>query len=409
MTRTENVSALYQRHVMPTYSPSLALQRGSGTRVWDVDGKVYLDFACGIAVNNLGHGHPRVLAAMHEQAQKMVHVSNLYYNEPQALLARKLSGLAGGGKCFFCNSGAEANEALVKLARLYGRDTGRYEIVSMRNSFHGRTLATMAATGQERIRDGFDPMPPGFVYADFNDLDSVRNALSEKTVAVLLEAVQGEGGIRVADPEFMRGVRALCDERDLLMFCDEVQCGMGRTGKWFGFQHYNIAPDAFSLAKSLGSGYPIGAAVARSELADIMRTGTHASTFGGSPLACATALAVLDVIEAENLVNRAAAVGKRLAQSLADMAGRYERVLEVRNLGLMIGLEFDRSAGELFDILTDMGLLAVGGHGGRVLRFLPPLTVRDSEIDEALEMIDDSLAEWHGLQALMREDITDED
>ncbi len=396
-TRTEDIVNLYQQYVMPTYAPALVLTRGRGTKVWDADGKVYLDFSSGIAVTNLGHGHPRVLAAMREQAEQLVHVSNLHYNRPQALLARKLSILTDGGKSFFCNSGAEANEALIKLARLRGHATGRFEIVCMRNSFHGRTLATMAATGQERIREGFDPVMPGFVYAEFNDLESVRRAVTERTGAILLEAVQGEGGVQVATTEFMRGVRALCDERDLLMFCDEVQCGMGRTGKWFGFQHAGVAPDAFSLAKSLGGGYAIGAVVAQPALANVMEPGKHASTFGGSPLACATALAVIETIAQEKLVERAASAGARFKQALEKHADRFERIRDVRGLGLMIGLEADRPVKELADILTDMGLITVGGKGN-VIRFLPPLTVRDNEIDEALEMIDDALTEWHGLK-----------
>ncbi len=395
-TQTENIIDLYQRHVMPTYTPALTLIRGRGTKVWDAEGKVYLDFSSGIAVTNLGHGHPGVLAAMREQAEQLIHVSNLHYNRPQALLARKLSGLTDGAKSFFCNSGAEANEALIKLARLRGNATGRFEIICMRKSFHGRTLATMAATGQDSIREGFEPVMPGFVYAELNDLESVRRAVSERTSAILLEAVQGEGGIQVATPEFMQGVRTLCDERDLLMFCDEVQCGMGRTGQWFGFQHAGVAPDAFSLAKSLGGGYPIGAVVARPALAEVMAPGKHASTFGGSPLACATALAVIETIEQEKLVARAATVGDRFKQALATKAQRFDRIREVRGRGLMIGLETDRPVKQLTDILTGMGLISIGGKGN-VLRFLPPLTVRDNEIDEALEIIDDALLEWHGL------------
>ncbi len=395
-TRTEDIVNLYQQHVMPTYAPGLVLTRGRGTKLWDVDGKVYLDFSSGIAVTNLGHAHPSMLDAIREQAQRLIHVSNLHYNRPQALLARKLAGLTDGGKSFFCNSGAEANEALIKLARLYGHESGRFEIVCMRNSFHGRTMATMAATGQDRIREGFDPVVSGFVHVAFNDLDAVREAVTDRTIAILLEAVQGEGGVQEAEPEFMRGIRELCDERDLLMFCDEVQCGMGRTGRWFGFQHAGVVPDAFSLAKSLGGGYPIGAVVACPALADVMQPGKHASTFGGSPLACATALAVVETIARENLVERAASAGTRFKQALETMAERYGRIRGIRGRGLMIGLEADRPIKELSDIMTDMGLITVGGKGN-VIRFLPPLTVRDNEMDEALEIIEDSLTEWHGL------------
>lgn len=394
--QNQEIIDLYRQHVMPTYAPALVLTRGQGTRVWDAQGKVYLDFSCGISVTNLGHGHPRVLKALHEQADALIHVSNLHYNRPQALLARKLAGVSGGCKSFFCNSGAEANEGLIKLARLHGNPSGRFEIITLRNSFHGRTLATMAATGQDRIREGFDPLMPGFVHAEFNDLESVRQAVTERTVAILIEAVQGEGGVRPADPAFMQGLRALCDERDVLLLCDEVQCGMGRTGKWFGFEHADVIPDAFSLAKSLGNGYPIGAVVARPALADVMQPGKHASTFGGSPLACATALAVMETLEADDLVNRAATLGSRFKQALMDFQSRFERIRDVRGLGLMIGLEADRPIKELADRLTAIGLLSVGGQGN-VIRFLPPLTVRDAEMDEALEMIEDALAEWHGM------------
>ncbi len=406
MMHTQEIIDRYQRYVIPTYAPALALVRGRGSKVWDADGKVYLDFAAGIAVNALGHGHPRVLEALRRQAETLIHVSNLYYNLPQARLAEKLSGLASGGKCFFCNSGAEANEALIKLARWHGHAAGRFEIVSMRNSFHGRTLGTMAATGQERIREGFEPMPSGFVYADFNDLESVRKAVTPATAAILLEAVQGEGGVQLASPEFLRGVRTLCDQHGLLLLCDEVQCGMGRTGKWFGFEHAGVIPDAFALAKALGGGYPVGAVVARPELADRMQPGKHASTFGGSPLACAVSLAVLETIEAEGLVARAAEVGKRMMSSLQALAGRFERVRAVRGLGLMIGVELDRPVKAISDLLTDMGLLTVAGHGN-VMRLLPPLTIRDAEIDEALEMIEDALSEWHGMAA-NRETVADD-
>ncbi len=395
-TRTEDIIQLYQQHVMPTYAPGLVLTRGRGTKLWDVDGKVYLDFSSGIAVTNLGHAHPRMLAAIQDQAQQVIHVSNLHYNRPQALLARKLAGLTDGGKSFFCNSGAEANEALIKLARLYGHESSRFEIICMRDSFHGRTMATMAATGQDQIREGFDPTVAGFVHVAFNDLEALREAVTDRTVAIFLEAVQGEGGVRVATPEFMRGIRQLCDERDLLMLCDEVQCGMGRTGQWFGFQHAGVMPDAFSLAKSLGGGYPIGAVVARPGLADIMQPGKHASTFGGSPLACATALAVVETIAEENLLERAASAGTRFKQALETMAARYDRIRGIRGRGLMIGMEADRPVRELSDIMTEMGLITVAGKG-HVIRFLPPLTVRDNEMDEALEIIEDSLTEWHGL------------
>ena len=310
MSTSEEIIALHKQYVMPSYAPGLVLVKGKGVKVWDADGKEYMDFLAGIAVLGLGHCHPQVVKAIRTQAAKLMHVSNLYYNENQPKLAQALSTRSMNGKCFFCNSGAEANEGMFKLARLWGHAQGKYEIVTMRNSFHGRTLATLAATGQTKYQKGFEPIPAGFVYADYNNLDSIRAAINEKTVAVLVEAVQGEGGILPGTPEFMKGLRALCDEKNILLLCDEVQCGMGRTGFWFGFQASGIQPDAFSLAKSLGNGFPIGALVAGPKLSDIFQPGNHASTFGGNPLACAAALAVIETMEQENLPANAAKMGE---------------------------------------------------------------------------------------------------
>ena len=397
MTTSAEISQKYLNYVIPTYyPPSLVLVKGKGTRVWDIDGKVYLDFVGGIACQNVGHCHPKVVEAIQQQAAKLVHVSNLYHNEHHAFLAEKLSTLSLGGKCFFCNSGAEANEALIKLARLWGSDQGKYEIISMKNSFHGRTLASLAATGQTKYQDGFEPMPDGFLYAEFNNLDSVKSQVSGRTAAILVEAVQGEGGVIPATLEFMQGIRALCDEKDILFFCDEVQCGMGRTGKWFGFQKSGVKPDAFSVAKSLGSGYPIGGIVTGAKASNVFQPGKHASTFGASPLACAAALATIRVIEEENLVERATEAGRRFRTGLEKFVGQYEHVKGVRHSGLMIGLVVDQPARELAKILAEMDLLTLP-TGDTVVRFLPPLTVKDSEIDEALEILDDGLAQWHGV------------
>jgi predicted acetylornithine/succinylornithine family transaminase len=398
MTTSAEISHKYQSYVIPTYyPPSLVLVKGKGTRVWDIDGKVYLDFVGGIACQNVGHCHPKVVEAIQQQAAKLIHVSNLYHNEHHAFLAEKLSTVSLGGKCFFCNSGAEANETLIKLARLWGSDQGKYEIVSMKNSFHGRTLASLAATGQTKYQDGFEPMPDGFLYADFNSLDAVKSLISGRTAAVIVEAVQGEGGVVPATLEFMQGLRALCDEKGILLFCDEVQCGMGRTGKWFGFQKVGIKPDAFSVAKSLGSGYPIGGIVTSPKVADVFQPGKHASTFGASPLACSAALATIRVIEEENLLDRATEAGRRFKTGLEKFIGQYERVKGVRYTGLMVGLVVDGPVKELAKILVEMNLLTIP-TGDNVIRFLPPLTVKDSEIDEALEILDDALAQWHGVE-----------
>jgi len=396
MSKTDEVKELYSRNVMPTYCPTRVLVKGRGTKVWDADGRVYLDFMAGIAVLSVGHCHPAVVEAIRAQAGVLMHVSNLFYNENQGLLAEKLNAVALGGKCFFCNSGAEANEGLIKLARLWGHEQGKYEVVTMKNSFHGRTLATAAATGQLKIQKGFDPMPEGFCYADYNDIESVKLQLSDRTVAILVEAVQGEGGVIRATPEFMQSVRALCDEKGLLMLCDEVQCGMGRTGNWFGFQGSGVQPDAFSLAKGLADGFPIGAVVTGPKLADVFQPGNHASTFGGTPLACAAAMATLNVIQEESLIERATEAGDAFQKGLRLLAEKHEHVKEIRGIGLMIGMELDQPAKPLTDLMAEMGVLAIP-TAETVVRFLPPLTVKDAEIEEALEIIDEALAEWHGV------------
>lgn len=398
MTTPADITRKYETYVMPTYQPpSLMLVKGKGTRVWDNEGKVFLDFVGGIACQNVGHCHPKVVEAIQTQAAKLIHVSNLYHNEYHALLAEKLSKISLGGKCFFCNSGAEANEALIKLARLWGSDLGKYEIISMKNSFHGRTLAALAATGQTKYQDGFEPMPDGFLYSDFNNIEAIKKAISDRTAAVLIEAVQGEGGVLPATPEFLKQLRALCDEKNVLLFCDEVQCGMGRTGEWFGYEYGDIQPDAFSIAKSLGSGYPVGGIVTGKKVSDIFQPGKHASTFGASPLACSAALATIQVIEEENLLDRAIDAGERLMNGLETFLSRYERCKEVRGLGLMVGLVLDQAAKPLTTIMSEMGLLAIP-TAENVVRFLPPLNVKDSEIDEALEIMDDALAQWHGVE-----------
>lgn len=396
METTADIAEVYEKSVVPTYTPGVALVKGKGTKVWDAEGKVYLDFAAGIAVLNLGHCHPMVTEAITRQAAELVHVSNLYYNEKQARLAAKLSDLAGGGKCFFCNSGAEANEAMIKLARAWGRDHGKFEIISMRNSFHGRTLGAMAATGQEKIRNGFDPIPAGFHYADFNDLESVAALVSATTAAILVEAVQGEGGVIPATREFMQGLRALCDAKGLLLLCDEVQCGMGRTGKWFAFEHSGIKPNAFSLAKSLGNGFPIGAMVASDSCCDVLQPGSHASTFGGTPLACAAALATISGIEMERLLMKSTKSGALLKGKLEAFVERYEHVVGVRGQGLMLGLVLDVPAKEIVDAMFDIGLITIA-TAQNVIRIVPPLNVDEEEIEEAIDIMEDALAEWHGV------------
>lgn len=393
MSTSEEIIALHKQFVMPTYAPGLVLVKGKGAKVWDADGKEYLDFLAGIAVLSVGHCHPKVVKAIKTQAAKLMHVSNLYYNENQPKLARALSTRSLNGKCFFCNSGGEANEGMIKLARLWGHTQGKFEIISMTNSFHGRTLATVTATGQTKYQKGFEPLPTGFVYAEFNNLESVRAVINEKTVAVLVEAVQGEGGIVPALPEFMMGLRSLCEEKNVLLLCDEVQCGFGRTGHWFGFQEFGIQPDAFSLAKGLANGFPIGALVASPKLSDVFQPGNHASTFGGNPLACAAALATIEVIEEEKLLENATAMGDLFRQKLKKLAKKYAFIRDVRGIGLMVGLVADRPVKPLEVILREKGLISIATHD-TVIRFLPPLNVKASQVQQAVRIADEACARW---------------
>ena len=390
--KTQDILNQYKSAVMPTYSPSVVLASGKGVTVRDVDGLVLYDFTSGIGVHNIGHCHPKVVQAIRDQAAKLTHASNLFANEPATQLAAKLVELSGlGGKVFFCNSGAEANEAAIKLARKWGsQNGGRYEIVTFRKGFHGRTLATVAATAQAWCQEGYDPLPVGFAYADYNDLESVKAAVNEKTVAVMVEAVQGEGGVTPADPEFLKGLRALCDEKNLLLICDEVQSGMGRTGTWFAWQGYDIQPDLFTLAKSIADGIPMGALVSNAKLADVFTASAHASTFGGNPVAAAAALAVIQVIEEEGLLARATEVGQLFKEALQGFVDQYDRLLEVRGKGLMLGLVVDGDPKAVVDALKEQGILALTA-GGNVVRFLPPLVLKEEDLEEATDMISDAL------------------
>ena len=390
--KTQEVIGLYKSKVMPTYSPNTVLSSGKGVTVRDVDGLTLYDFTSGIGVHNVGYSHPAVVKAIQEQAKAMTHCSNLFVNVPATKLAEKLVEISGlEGKVFFCNSGAEANEAAIKLARKWGsQNGGRYEIVTMRQGFHGRTLATVAATAQAWCQEGYDPLPVGFAYADFNDLESVKAAVNEKTVAIMLEAVQGEGGVTPATEEFMKGVRALCDEKNLIMICDEVQAGMGRTGTWFAWQGYGVKPDLFTCAKALADGIPMGALVSNAKFADVFTASSHASTFGGNPVAAAAALAVIDVIESEGLLAKAAEVGNLFREALQGFVDKYDKLLEVRGKGMMLGLVVDGDPKEVVEALKAQGLLALTA-GGNVVRFLPPLVLKEDDLEEAVDMISDAL------------------
>jgi len=369
----------------PTYGPPIVqFVRGRGTELWDSAGTRYLDFLSGLAVVSLGHAHPEVAAALADQAGTLLHVSNLFATVPGAEVAVTLDRLAGGGgQVFFCNSGAEANEAAIKLARKWG-GYGRHVVVSAYGSFHGRTLATLHATGQPAKHEAFQPMPEGFRHAAWNDLEALEAAIDPTVAAILLEPVQGEGGVNPADVEFFRGARRLCDERGLLMMVDEVQTGLGRTGRWFGFQHYDVQPDVVTMAKALGNGVPIGACWARREVAAAMRPGDHATTFGGQPLATAAARAVLAIMEREDAPGLATRAGARLTQQLEALP----QVVRVRGLGLLL-------AAELVDgldakVLADAALaagLVVNAVTPSSLRFAPPLTISDDELDEGVAIL----------------------
>ena len=390
--KTQEILDTYSSVMMPTYAPSVVLASGKGVTVRDADGLTRYDFTSGIGVHNVGHCNAKVVKAIQDQAAKLTHSSNLFANEPATELAAKLVELSGlGGKVFFCNSGAEANEAAIKLARKWGsQNGGRYEIVTMRQGFHGRTLATVAATAQSWCQEGYDPLPVGFAYADFNDIESVRAAVTDKTVAIMLEAVQGEGGVTPATEDFMKGVRALCDEKNLLMICDEVQCGMGRTGTWFAWQGYDVKPDLFTLAKALADGIPMGALVSNAKFADVFTKSAHASTFGGNPVAAAAALAVIQVIEEENLLQRTVEMGELFKEALQGFVDKYEGLLEVRGKGLLLGLVVDGDPAEVVEALKAQGVLALVA-GGNVVRFLPPLVLKPEVLEDVTDMIDGAL------------------
>jgi acetylornithine/N-succinyldiaminopimelate aminotransferase len=380
--------------LMTTYAPTaVTFVRGFGTELWDDEGKRYLDFLSGLAVTSLGHSHPVVADALNEQARTLLHVSNLYGTQPGNDVARTLDRLiGGGGRVFFCNSGAEANEAAIKLARKWG-GRGKHVVVSAWRSFHGRTLATLRATGQPEKHETFQPLPEGFRHAAWNDAADFERVLDESVAAILLEPVQGEGGVNPGDVEFFREIRCICDERQILLMVDEVQTGLGRTGEWFGFQHFGIQPDVVTMAKALGNGVPIGACWARDEVADAFKPGDHATTYGGQPLATSAARAVLEVMESLDIPRLASARSDYLREQLVKLPG----VLDVRGLGLLLGVELDRdvlgerSAKDVAAACLDAGLV-LNGITESALRLAPPLTVTEGEIDEAVALLGGILA-----------------
>lgn len=384
---TKEVKEIYDRYVIPNYTRNpILLVKGSGVNIWDAEDKRYLDLFSGWAVSLLGHCHPNVVAAIQNQAAKLQHAPNIYYTEPQGLLAKHISEKSFGGQCFFCNSGAEANEAAIKLARIHNSNTGRYKIVTFLNSFHGRTIATVTATAQPKYHKGFAPLVEGFSYVPFNDLEALKNAIDDKTCAIMLEPIQGEGGINIATREFMQGMRRLCDEKGLLMILDEVQCGMGRSGKYFAYQHYDIEPDIMTLAKALGGGVAIGAMTAKKEIAKSLVPGSHASTFGGNPLACAAGVAVFETIEKEGLLDNVAKIGRYSIEQLKLLQKAHKIIHEVRGIGLMIGIELTVSGSEFIKNCIQAGLFLNCTHD-KVIRFMPPLNVTKEHIDEGMNII----------------------
>jgi acetylornithine aminotransferase/acetylornithine/N-succinyldiaminopimelate aminotransferase len=386
--------ALEQKYYQHTFTRSLVMERGAGVRVWDSHGHEYLDLVAGIAVNVLGHTHPAVVKAIIDQAQKLIHVSNLYVNERQVELAEHLYNRSDGMRSFFSNSGAEANEGAIKLARKFGRlhRDGAFEIISMDRSFHGRTLATTAATGQKKYQDTWQPLPDGFKQVPFNDLDAVKSATSAKTIAILVEAVQGEGGIHPASTKYLQGLRQWCDEQSLVLICDEVQAGMGRTGKFFSWEHMGIRPDITTMAKGLAGGVPIGAMLAAPRV-DLFEPGDHGTTFGGNPIACAAGVATIHTIGQEHLLENATEMGAYLHSRLLALKDRYPFITEVRGLGLMRAFDLkEPNAQQIMDRALAHGLL-ITNAGPSTIRMIPPLIIARADIDDAMERLDLALGE----------------
>jgi len=387
--KTSELQGLYSQYLLPTVTRvPLCLVKGKGSRVWDLEGREYIDFFPGWGVSGLGHCHPAVGYAIKNQLRKIVHISNNYLNVKQAELAREIARNSFPARCFFSNSGAEAIEAAIKFSRRYGQENGRFEIITMKRSFHGRTYGAMSATGQEKTHQGFSPLLAGFSYGEFNDLASVERLVTPRTVAILVEPVQGEGGIQVASLKFLRGLRELCDQKDILLILDEVQTGMGRTGMMFAYQHYAIEPDLVTLAKSLGNGVPMGALVVNSKIKrEVFTPGTHASTYGGNPLVCAAALAVFKTIRKEKLLQNAERLGAILGTRLLKFQSKFPVIREVRGLGLMHGVELKRAGEAYVDRAREKGLL-INCTQEKVLRIMPAITISKKWLDKGLWILE---------------------
>jgi acetylornithine/N-succinyldiaminopimelate aminotransferase len=394
MTNREIIEATDRTQIQVYARHPVAFVRGEGARLWDADGRAYLDLFSGLAVNNLGHAHPRVLAAIRAQSDKLLHTSNLYYNEPAARLGQLLTDHSFAERVFFCNSGAEANEAAIKLARRHGAERlgGRYEILTMQGSFHGRTIATLSATAQEKYQRGFQPLLAGFRYVPFGDVRAVADAVRKETVGVLVEPIQGEGGVNVPPDGYLRRLRELCDERGLLLILDEVQTGMGRTGALFAHEHEGIRPDIVTVAKALGGGVPIGAMLTTDAVGGALDPGAHGSTFGGNPLACAAGVAVVEALLGDGVLENCRAMEQRFRERLERLRAELPMIRDVRGRGLILGIEIDRPGRPLVATALERGLV-INCTAERVIRLLPPLTIAAAEADEGLRILEEILRE----------------
>jgi len=391
MTTQETID-LFEKYVIANYGRlPRVITKGEGCYCYDSDGNKILDMFPGWAVSGIGHCHPKVVEAVRKQAGELLHIDNTFYSEPQGVLAKLLSERAFGGKSFFCNSGAEANEAALKLARLH-TSSEKYKFITAEGSFHGRTFATVSATAQPKYHEGFLPLLPGFVYVPFNDIEALETAFGDEVAAVMVEPIQGEGGINVATPEYLETIRRLCDEHGALMILDEVQTGVGRTGKWFGYQHFDVEPDIMTLAKTLGGGVAIGAMMAKSEIAASLVPGKHASTFGGNALACAAAIAVIEAIDEEKLLANAVELGQYTQDALLKLKEKHFIIDSVRGIGLMIGVQLTASGVEIVDKCLENGL-RINCTSGTVLRFMPPMIAERGHIDKAIDILDSILTE----------------
>ena len=388
----DSIKEIFDKNVIANYGRlPFAISKGKGCKIWDSEGKEYLDMFPGWAVSGIGHCHDRVVNAITEQAKELIHIDNTFYNEKQGVLAQMLSERSFGGKCFFCNSGAEAVEAALKLSRLH-TDKSKYKIISFEGGFHGRTMGAITATAQPKYHRGFLPLVPGFVYLPFNDVEALKAAFDDEVAAVIVEPIQGEGGVKPATEEFLATIRELCDDNGALAIWDEVQTGMGRTGKWFGYQHYDIVPDIMTLSKSLGGGVSIGAIVARGEVADSLVPGTHASTFGGNPLVCSAAIATIEAIEQDGLLENTNKMGEYTKARLTELQSKHSCIKEVRGMGLMLGIILDKPGADIVAACWEKGV-RINCTQEKVLRFMPPMIVTESEIDKAITVLDEVMSE----------------